>query len=188
MNKEQIVTSFEVILEMLRDRGINIGDVQSEHINEILRADSLKQVIEIIINDMKIVYYTPLKFKWADVKKYFEDTEKFSLYILVVQENITQNNMKSINALNLPLEIHLLSRLQFNITKHVLVPKHEVIRGKESIEQVLTMYKLKNKYQLPIILKTDPIARYYGMRNGDLVKIIRKSETAGEYIMYRCCL
>ena len=188
MNKEQIVTSFDVILQMLRDRGIDVGEVESEHINDVLRSDSLKQVIEIVINNIKIVYYTPLKFKWADVKKYFEDTTTYSLYILVVQENITQNNMKSILALNLPLEIHLLNRLQFNITKHALVPKHEVIRGKENIDTVLAMYKVKNKYQLPIILKTDPIARYYGMKNGDLVKITRKSETAGEYIMYRCCL
>lgn len=188
MNKEQIVKSFEVILEMLRDRGTDLGDLENENINEILRADSLKQVIEIVINNIKVVYYTPMKFKWADVKKHFEDTEKCSLYILVVQENITQNNIKSINSLNLPLEIYLISRLQFNITKHVLVPKHEVIRGKENIDKVLTMYKLKNKSQLPIILKTDPIAKYYGMKNGDLVKITRTSETAGEYIMYRCCL
>ena len=82
MNKEQIVKSFEVILEMLRDRGTDLGDLENENINEILRADSLKQVIEIVINNIKVVYYTPMKFKWADVKKHFEDTEKCSLYIL----------------------------------------------------------------------------------------------------------
>lgn len=188
MNKDQIVTSFGTILEMLKDRNLKIGEVESAHIIDELNNDNLKQVIEIVIDDIKIVYYTPLKFKWADIKKNFEDTEPHSLYILVVQENITQNNMKSIMAMNLPLEIHLLSRLQFNITKHSLVPSHEVIRDKQVIEDVLNMYKLKNKYQLPIILKTDPIAKYYGMKNGELVKITRTSETAGEYIMYRCCL
>ena len=106
----------------------------------------------------------------------------------MVQENVTQNNMKMIQSLNLPVEVHLLSRLQFNITKHVLVPRHEVIRDKAVIDDILARYKLKNKYQLPIILKTDPIAKYYGMKNGDLVKITRASETAGEYIVYRCCL
>lgn len=188
MNKEQIVTSFGTILEMLRDRKIDIGDVDMEHLNDILQTDNIKPIIDIILNDNKIIYYTPLKFKWADVKKFFDDEEPFKLYILVVQEPITQTNIKSINALNLPIEIHLVSKLQFNITKHQLVPKHEVITDKIVIDGILEKYKLKNKYQLPIILKTDPVARYYGMKNGDIVKITRRSETAGEYIMYRCCL
>lgn len=188
MNRDYIVNSFGIILEMLQDRGEELGDVTKEHINDVLKVDNIKQVIEIIINKIKIVYFTPIKFKWTEVKKYFEDEEKYSNYILVVQENITQNNLKAIHALNLPIEIHLLNRLQFNITKHHLVPKHEVIRDKKVIEDVLERYKLKNKYQLPILLKTDPIAKYYGMKNGDLVRITRSSETAGEYIMYRCCL
>ena len=188
MNKEQIVTSFGIILEMLRDRMIDMGDINAEHIHEVLQADNIKPIIDITINDIKIIYYTPSKFKWADVKKFFDDEDSYKLYILVVQEPITQTNIKSINALNLPIEIHLVSKLQFNITKHHLVPKHAVVHNKNELEEVLEKYKLKNKYQLPIILKSDPIARYYGMKNGDIVKIVRRSETAGEYIMYRCCL
>lgn len=189
MNREYIVRSFGTILEMLRDRGEDLDGVEKEHINDVLKVDSIKQVIEIVLNDrIKVIYFTPAKFKWTEVKKYFEDTEPFQLYILIVQENITQNNMKAIQALNLPVEIHLLNRLQFNITKHVLVPKHEVIRDKDEIDSVLSRFQLKNKYQFPIILKSDPIAKYYGMKNGDLVKITRTSETAGEYVMYRCCL
>ncbi|UCG45959.1 MAG: DNA-directed RNA polymerase subunit H [Candidatus Bathyarchaeota archaeon] len=71
----------------------------------------------------------------------------------------------------------------FNIFKHTLVPKHEIITSEEK-EELLTKYGIQ-PYQLPRIRVSDPGAIAIGASPGDIIRIIRKSPTAGEYVGYR---
>lgn len=192
MNKDQIITSFGTVLEMLQDRGIDTKGVTKQNLADVLSADPYKQIVEVVVGKIKVIWYTPQKIKTADVKEILEDDIKnnniHDLYILIMNESPTTNNMKSLQNLDIKMEIHLVKRLLFNITQHSLVPKHEVIRDKADVDALVSQYNLKNKYQLPIILKSDPIARYYGLKPGDVVRITRVSESAGKYTAYRCCM
>lgn len=71
----------------------------------------------------------------------------------------------------------------FDLFEHKLVPKHEIITEEEK-KQLLAQYKVE-PYQLPQIKASDPAVKAIGAKPGDVLRIIRKSATAGEHIAYR---
>ncbi|MEJ2242031.1 MAG: DNA-directed RNA polymerase subunit H [Candidatus Bathyarchaeota archaeon] len=71
----------------------------------------------------------------------------------------------------------------FKIFDHDFVSKHELLSAEER-EQILTEYNME-PYQLPRIRASDPAVIAVGGIPGDIVKVIRKSPTAGKYIAYR---
>jgi len=72
---------------------------------------------------------------------------------------------------------------KFKVDKHILTPKHTKLGEKEKA-QLLEKYNVTSK-ELPKIQKTDAAIKDLDAKPGDVIKILRKSPTAGEAIFYR---
>lgn len=77
---------------------------------------------------------------------------------------------------------------RLSVMSHQLVPMHVLLSEKEERE-VLERYRT-SKDCLPKIRRSDPCVqaleeREGEIRRGRIIKIIRRSETAGEYVCYR---
>ena len=71
----------------------------------------------------------------------------------------------------------------FQVGRHVLVPKHEVLL-KNKVDELLAQYKI-TLYQLPLIKNTDPAVKEISGNPGDVIKIMRESQTAGKAAIYK---
>ena len=69
------------------------------------------------------------------------------------------------------------------VTNHIFQPKHEVL-SKDDAEKVLKKFNVKTN-QLPYIMSNDKGLEDLDIRPGDIIKITRKSPTAGESVYYR---
>lgn len=126
----------------------------------------------------------------SQMKKFvqFCDSHNHKSGIMVTNSAISAQARRVINGARdfAYIEVFLEEDLLVNITRHELVPRH-ILLSREEKAALLKRYHLKET-QLPRILSKDPIARYLGLKRGNVVKIIRDSETAGRYASYRLCV
>ena len=181
-----VVRTFITVKEMLSDRMIDIDNLDSISDQELTMMSKKFNIFTLdVTKTFKIIYYLNNKFKINDLKKFIEDNDKI---IIIFKEKINNLNIKNLKELNVVgLETFTIKELLFNISRHDLVPKHEVIKDDE-VKKMMDEYQIKQKSQLPIILRTDPMAKYLDVKSGDVVKVTRVSPSAGETIVYRYCV
>lgn len=185
----------KTVLEMLSDRKFIIPDIENitfEQFNIKCDNKNIDIFIDDTVIDKKVYIHfhnEPKGFSKNDLKNIiqkitndYEDENINLILILKDKENsaITKELTKEIYK---NVEIFLKKNLLFNITHHNYVPKHIILTTDEE-KELLDKYN-STKSKLPKISKTDPVAKYYGMKSEQICKIIRKSPEVGEIFYYR---
>jgi len=71
----------------------------------------------------------------------------------------------------------------FNVLEHMMVPEHRIM-DEEGIKALLARYHLTLE-QLPKVFHDDPAVKAVKARPGDVIRIVRESQTAGRAESYR---
>jgi DNA-directed RNA polymerase subunit H (RpoH/RPB5) len=103
-----------------------------------------------------------------------------------IQKEMEQSGFHMNNYYFRNIHILYIDTLCRNLLNHQLVPKHIPIRDPDEIKDILIKTNSLIT-QLPSILRTDPISKLIRLCPGNICKIIRNSDKAGESIYYRLC-
>jgi DNA-directed RNA polymerase I, II, and III subunit RPABC1 len=162
-------------------------DSLQNYIDNILSKKSDDLVYELgVYQDQKIMCKI-IPFSIIAVEKSYKLVDflkenKKNIKIIIVKDIHTRVT-KYVYENNKNVDIFLEKELMINLIDHSLVPKH-ILLTQEQANLVLETYLLK-KRQIPKILASDPVSRYYGVSPGDMFKIIRPSDKSGASVYYR---
>jgi len=161
IKKERELNVQKVLLEMFSQRGY--VDVKLED-----------DIISGYDGEEKVISYATIieRLNTDEIKKRISLMKEEDItHCLLVYEGLPTTGVKKVIAdiseLGLTIELFHSDDLQMNITKHYLSCKHEGM-SEEDIK------KIKDKNNLPIILKSDPVCRFYNFEKGTVIRIYRK--------------
>lgn len=152
-------------IEMMEDRGYSVIDSDDDNIL-FENVDTAERVLSCIFDENKL--------NVNNIKDMINMLNENDIKhgIIIYNEVITSTAKKIIDTLqDYDIEVFSINELKFNITKHRLVPKHIKISGDELTE----VRKFATK--LPVMLKSDPVTRYYHYRPGDIIRVERLDKT-----------
>ena len=189
--------SYRTILELLSDRNYHIPDEFKNVNSDTFMIMYNNKNIDLFVNNgeedyMYVKFFTDVsgfrKKNLLDLcDKMQEITDRSVKLIIVFMNNKLPSNATRkdlANSIFHSQELFKMKELLFNITHNFLVPRHILVTSEEEITTMLQFYDCTIK-QLPKIRHTDPAARYYGFKIGDICKIIRPSKITGESLYYR---
>ena len=173
--------SFKICLELCKDRGYkvddkykNLTDIDITYLinNNTLDIIGTKDTNNLIYIKFINIHKVKLSYIQDIIDKIYEKNKNTT--VLLALKSKPSSIVKKLETKgNNNIQIFHCKYLQINPTKHNLVP-HHIKLSKPEEELILEKYNILIKSQLPNLLQTDPISRYYNFKKGDIIKIVSK--------------
>lgn len=180
---EMIIENF---VKMLYNRGYfgdsNLNDLIKSGIHNFANYETFIKYNSEVFHLKIIPYKLNTIKKSEDIESFLNSHDNKKIFVILSGSTKIEKQLLEYNNTEVFNDVDLM----VNIVDNNLVPKHILLSDDEG-KNILTEYKL-NKENLPRILSGDRIAKYYNIKPGQIVKIIRPSITAGEEILYRVCV
>lgn len=199
---QQIYKSRNNLIDILQERNFNVSDYNEFSINEInimVTNNQLDLLLQNTSNSQKIFvkYYLGKSLRPNNINDIVEDIfnletilSKNDELLIIVKDDINDSIKSTLvqiwNEHKIYVSIISIKRLQFNILKHTLVPKHSVLTDDEKIA-IKQEYNITNDSKFPEISRFDPVATTIGLKPEQLCEITRPSKTAITSKYYRLC-
>lgn len=170
------IVAFKTADIMITQRGYSKSDLvpSNEHkVNIYFNSDNKQYLMlyKFIIDRFNVDQYKFFTIYINNIEKELGINIQNS--IVIYSESVTPMAKKYVDSYkaNLELELFFINELQYNITKHRLVPTHIRLNAEETklFNQTLSVSNI------PTILTTDPISKFYNYKIGDIIKIIRNN-------------
>ena len=170
------------ISKMLKDRKM-IKDYS--HFYNLIK--NVGENLEVNINyennniAIKIIYNSITTIKDShDIENFLDKYNKYHKFIII--SSISKKAYKQFD--DYPnTQVFQEIELMVNILEHDLQPKFKLLNKLEYDEYFKTFDNKKR--EMPRIVDSDPVARYFGAKIGDIFEITRPSVTTSEAISYR---
>jgi DNA-directed RNA polymerase subunit H (RpoH/RPB5) len=172
----------DIIKVMLRQRGINTDVVEPIDTDFPAVVSKIEKVLVYVSNRSRI--------SEKDIDTIIELTQKNGgdLSIVVVPIPPSATILTALRQKSDKIQLFHTGQLQFDITTHRKVPSHRILNAEERNAFMDKFHILDPSTQMPMIDSQDMMAKWIGAKPGDIVEIMRKSETAGSTPYYRHCV
>ena len=181
----------QTIIQLLNDRGFKVPSIFNCNTLEDFKLLNNNKQLDIFVKEPHkcfVKFIIMNKARPQIIREIIEELKKKYTEeegeIIIILKNKPHNSLFKVSKEYKNIQFFWLSELINNITHHKLNPKFTKLTDEETID-ILKHYNLHSKLQLPIMLISDPISKYFNYKSGDVCKVYKNSPTNGEYISYR---
>ena len=148
------------------------------------------------MSPMRVVFFPQAQLKMEIIRKALDGPADYLLVIHSADKlkpnvrNAAEEIRGKLAATGHALQVFAFKELEVNIMDHVLQPRFERLTG-PALKAMFDDHGLtadRASRQLHHIKSDDKVARFMGLKPGDVVKITRASPAVGDSVTYRVCV